>query len=233
MLAAPSMPPFVFAAGLAQGANVLREAGNRVVGLPELVGTLAGARRTKRLRVAVVILRDEEGAPVAAEADVRPALDETRRVLRACADVELSPIREPLVSTLAERAPAAALDSACAEGSWQADLGPGGAFFRAHAVPDGPAALVTGSGAPITVFVVRNVVGRAGCSLGPLTDYVTIDRGALQERLLRVFAHELGHACGLPHSGDQHNLMYARVPGERLAPWQAAVFRSSRHVTYR
>jgi Matrixin len=227
------MPSFAFAAGLAEGANVLREVGNRVVGIPEILGSLAGARRVKKLRVSLAILRDEEGAPVANEADVRRALDEAGRVLRASAGVELVAARQPLVSTLDEKAPEAALDAACAEGSWRADFGAGGAFFRDHAVRDGPAALVTGSGAPITVFVVRNVVGRAGCSLGPLTDYVTVDRGALQERLLRVLAHELGHACGLPHSDDQRNLMYARVPGERLAPWQAAVFRSSRHVTYR
>jgi Matrixin len=227
------MPSFLLAASFAQGANALREAGNRVVGLPELVGTLAGARRTKRLRVAVAILRDENGVPVATEAQVRSALDEARRVLRTSAAIELIPARDTLVSTLEDRAPPAALDAACAQGSWQADFRQGGGFFRDHAVRDGPAALVTGSGAPITVFVVRNVVGRAGCSLGPLTDYVTIDGGALEERLLRVLAHELGHACGLPHSGEEDNLMYARVPGERLASWQAAIFRSSRHVTYR
>jgi hypothetical protein len=227
------MTSFVLAAGLAQGANVLREAGNRVAGLPELLGTIAGARRPKKLRVAVLILRDEAGSPVATEAEVRPALDEAQRVLRAAAAVELVAAVDPHVTTLAGKAPAEALDAPCAEGSFQAELGPGGAYFRAEAVRDGPAALVTGSGAPVTVFVVRNVVGRAGCSLGPLTDYVTIDRGALTKRLLRVLAHELGHACGLPHSSAEENLMFPRVPGERLAPWQAAVFRSSRHVTYR
>jgi hypothetical protein len=230
---AEAMRTLVLAAGLVQGANVLREAGNRVLGLPELVGTIAGARRAKKLRVAVLILRDEAGAPVATEAEVAPALEEAERVLRAAAGVELVAAEEPLVSTLSAPGPRTALDAPCAEGSFQAEFGPGGAYFRAQAVRDGPAALVTGSGAPVTVFVVRNVVGRAGCSLGPLTDYVTIDRGALSERLLRVLAHELGHACGLPHSGDEQNLMFPRVPGTRLAPWQAAVFRSSRHVTYR
>lgn len=227
------MPPLALGAGLAETANVLREAANRVAGLPELVGSLAGSRRRKALRVAVAVLQDESGAAVARDADVRRALDEAARVLREHAGIDLVPAREPLVQRLDGRAPAGALDTACAEGSWRADFQDGGAFFRGHAAQSGARAKLTGSGAPITVFVVRNVVGKAGCSLGPLTDYVTIDGGALQTRLLRVLAHELGHACGLPHASDPENLMHPKALGERLEPWQVAVFRSSRHVTYR
>jgi hypothetical protein len=227
------MPSFLLAAGLTESANVLREAVNRVVGLPEVLGTIAGSRRTKRLRVAVVILRDESGQPVALPTDVQRAVVEAQRVLREQAAVELVAAREPLVTTLEGPAPTPALDAPCAEGSWRADFGAGGGFYRDHSIRNGAAALVTGSGAPLTVFVVRNVIGRAGCSLGPLTDYLSIDGGALRTRLLRVLAHELGHACGLPHVGDEANLMHPKAVGERLAPWQIAVLRSSRHVTYR
>jgi hypothetical protein len=86
---------------------------------------------------------------------------------------------------------------------------------------------------PVTVFVVRDVLGKAGCSLGPLVDYVTVDMGALKSRTRRVLVHELGHACGLPHSGAAGNLMLPRRMGERLQPWQVAVLRTSRHVSYR
>ncbi len=130
--------------------------------------------------------------------------------------------------TIDEPAPPTALDSPCAEGSYRADFGTGGAFFRHHRDRGG----LTGAGAPITVFVVRDVLGKAGCSLGPLVDYVTVDMTALTGRRLRVLAHELGHACGLPHSASPENLMLPSRMGDRLQPWQVAVFRSSRHVTY-
>lgn len=223
------MPPFAFAAGLSEAANVLRETGNRVVGVPELAGSLAGRRRPKKLRIRVVILRDEQGTPVATPEDVGPSLAEARRVLQQALAIDLLPAAEPLVRTLEVPAPPAALDSPCAEGSWRADFGDGGAFFRRHS----ERGTVTGSGGPITVFVVRDVLGKAGCSLGPLVDHVTVDMTALQGKRLRVLAHELGHACGLPHSSAAENLMLPKAMGDRLQPWQIAVFRSSRHVTYR
>ena len=223
------MPRLRADAGLAQAANVLRETGHRLLHAPEVVGTLAGSRRPKLLRVRVLILRDEEGKPVARPADVEPALAEARRVLREQSAIELLPAVEPVVATLEVRAPPAALDSPCAEGSWRADFGRSGAFFRRFSARR----RATGSGAPVTVFVVREVLGKAGCSLGPLADYVTVDMTALRGRTRRVLVHELGHACGLPHSRAAGNLMLPKRMGERLQPWQVAVLRSSRHVSHR
>jgi hypothetical protein len=223
------VPPFAFAAGLSQGVNIIREAGNRIVGVPEIVGSLAGSQRPKKLRIRVVILRDEEGRPVATPENVEASLAEARRVLHERLAIDLLAAAEPLVRTLEGPAPPTALDSPCAEGSHRADFGEGGAFFRRHVEPGG----VTGSGGPITVFVVRDVLGKTGCSLGPLVDHVTVDMSALTGTRLRVLAHELGHACGLPHSGAAENLMLPKAMGDRLQPWQIAAFRSSRHVTYR
>lgn len=225
------MPSLLLAAGFGQATSVLKEAVNRVAGVPDMALSFAGSRRRKKLRLRVCVLRDEEGKPVAQPMDLEPSLAEARRVL-ARYGIEIVAAAEPLVTTLSEPAPKTALESPCAEGSWQADFGPGGAFFRRH-VTRNTIGTVTGNGAPITVFVVRDVLGKAGCSLGPLVDYVTVDMGALKGRTLRVLAHELGHACGLPHSDSEENLMLPKSMGEQLAPWQVAIFRGSRHVTYR
>jgi Matrixin len=225
------VPSLLLAAGFGQTTSVLKEVVNRLAGVPDMALSLAGSRRRKKLRLRVCILRDENGTPVAQPGEVDPALAEARRVLALYA-IEIVNAADPLVTTLREPAPKAALDSPCADGSWQADFGPGGAFFRRHTARN-PIGTLTGNGAPITVFVVRDVLGRSGCSLGPLVDYVTVDMGALKGRTLRVLAHELGHACGLPHSGDEENLMLPKGMGERLAPWQVAILRGSRHVTYR
>lgn len=93
----------------------------------------------------------------------------------------------------------------------------------------GGARRITGWGAPLMAVAVESVEkGKlAGCSLGPLTDYVTVR--ADQPVCL---AHELGHACNLPHSQAPTNLMNPTCGGVHLNRWQVAALRLSRHVTY-
>jgi hypothetical protein len=88
---------------------------------------------------------------------------------------------------------------------------------------------LTGWGAPLMVVAVNSVEDGtlAGCSLGPLTDYVTVS--ADQPVCL---AHELGHACNLLHTQTGANLMNPTCGGAHLSRWQVAVLRVSRHVTY-
>lgn len=218
-------------AALFQLASLLREVASRALGLPDLVGSLAGIRRRKKLRLRLVILRDAEGVPVVAERAVEEALTEARAVLSREAQVDLVPVGERLIDSPEEPSPREALESPCGnQGLWRTDLGPAGGFFRARLASSSRASPL-GYGAPITVFVVHDVIGKCGCSLGPLGDYVTIDRGGLGKGN-RILAHELGHSCGLRHRREEDNLMRPRGPGERLTRWQQAVFRTSRHVTY-
>jgi hypothetical protein len=220
--------PLAAAAGL-QGASLARAIASRVLSLPDAVAAVAGWRPAKKLRVRVVVLRDERGVPLAGEHAVEESLAEARRVLAREAAVDLVPAGDRFVETLEDRAPAAALEHPCsAQGLWRADLGAAGAYFRRRLARG--AGLPLGLGAPITVFVVRDVVGKCGCSLGPLGDYVTIDPRGLEVR--RILAHELAHSCGLAHRKGEDNLMRAQAPGLRLTAWQRAVLRSSRHVTY-
>ena len=96
------------------------------------------------------------------------------------------------------------------------------------------------------IFVVEDLDGFGGCSIGWLSDYVTV-----KTRSLRTAAHEIGHACNLLHpkqkKQDQDhdhdhshpeeepiNLMDPKSPRfskVALRPWQIALLRSSRHVT--
>ena len=90
---------------------------------------------------------------------------------------------------------------------------------------------LVGYGAPLTVFVVRSMSTHNGCSLGPAADYVTVEAKTLRGTR-RLLAHEVAHACGLWHTKNPANLMFPRGPGEELTHMQAAVLRTSRHVTH-
>ena len=218
------------AAGAGQALSLSRELGSRVLGIPEFFASLAGLRVPKKLRLHVLVLRDEQGRPVASADEVEAALAEAGRVLGEGAGVRIVPLDGELVATARDPAPATALDSPCTDqGLWRTDLGAAGAFFRPLRVRGGVGFL--GRGAPLTVFVVRDVVGKCGCSLGPLGDYVTIDPSGLAGTR-RILVHELGHSCGLPHSKREANLMRPQGPGERVTRLQRAVLRTSRHVTY-
>jgi hypothetical protein len=214
---------------LVQLFNVLKEFINRLLKIPELMLYLVGVRPLKLLRLRVVILRDERGLPLAREEVVMKAVYETIRIFASGAQVKVIP-SEWLVVTAPHAAPKAALDVSCDNKAWREDLGQAGAFYRSLMARTA-AGTAIGYGAPVTVFLVRDIAGKGGCSLGPLTDYATLEADML-ERGRRLLAHEIGHACGLLHSKSKTNFMFPIGPGDQMTRWQAAVLRSSRHVTY-
>lgn len=209
--------------------NLLKEVLNRLIKLPEFLLTLLGVRFGKRLRLRVVVLRDERGLPLASDADVRPAYEEAQRILARMAGVAVEPAGWRVV-TAPHAAPRAALDVRCTDGAWRDDLGQAGAFFRSL-MASTTAGTLTGYGQPVTVFIVRSMTTHNGCSLGAAADYVTVEAKSLRTAR-RLLAHEVAHACGLWHSQRPNNLMLPKGPGEELTHLQAAVLRSSRHVTY-
>ena len=215
---------------VAQSFNVLVEGVKRTLSLPDVVGHMAGIQPYKNLRVRVVILRDEAGQPLAEAEEVKPCLDEAQRIFSERAHVRLLPAGR-VVDTVPEPAPKAALDVHCNDGAWQEDFAAAGEYFRQHRARMDRRRRA-GYGAPVTVFVVRNISNKGGCSLGPLADYVTLEAGMLNRARHRLLAHEVAHACGLWHSEVKANLMFPRGPGTALNRWQAAILRGSRHVTY-
>jgi hypothetical protein len=214
--------------------NLIKEALNRLIKLPELLLALLGFRFNKKLRLRVVILRDERGLPLARNEDVLPAYEEVQRILARMAGVAVEPAGWRVV-TAPHAAPKPALDVRCTDGAWgngawRDDLSEGGAFFRSLMATTAVGTAI-GYGAPLTVFVVRSMTTHNGCSLGPAADYVTVEARALKSTR-RLLAHEVAHACGLWHSKKPNNLMIPIGPGEELTGWQAAILRTSRHVTF-
>jgi hypothetical protein len=213
---------------LVQISNVIKETVNRLLGLVDLVLYLIGIQPYKKIRLRVMILRGPEGQPLASEADVALAVAEMSDVFDKNAHTRVI-AAEPLVSTGNDGAPPEALNVHCDDGAWQEDFGPTGGYFRRESARNLSGTLL-GYGAPVTVFIVQEISGKGGCSLGPLTDYVTQEARTVGNN--RLMAHEVAHACGLWHSKDTPNLMYPRRPGSQMARWQAAILRNSRHVTY-
>ncbi|MFO7661481.1 MAG: hypothetical protein R6X18_02685 [Chloroflexota bacterium] len=209
--------------------NVLKELVNRLIKLPDFLLALAGVLPDKKVRLRIVILRDERGLPVTGNEEVLPAYEEARRVLARSARVIVEPAGWQVV-TAPHAASPAALDVHCTDGAWQDDLGEAGTFFRSLMAKT-PFGTVTGYGAPVTVFIVRSISTHNGCSLGVLTDYVVVEAKNLRNTR-RLLVHEVSHTCGLWHTDDIRNLMMPKDPGEHLTRWQAAILRSSRHVTY-
>lgn len=220
---------FLAAGGAAQATNILKETFKRGVGLAELGAAAVGVQPYKQLRLRVVILRDETGQPLCPLHDVRASWEEAQRIFSQQARVRIV-AAPPSIVVVPSPSPLAALNVHCDDGAWQEDFDGAGDYFRKNCAQT-PSGRWTGYSAPVTVFIVRDISNKGGCSLGPLTDYVTLEAGMLNRARARLLAHEVAHACGLWHSNDKENLMFPRGPGDRLTRWQALLLRNSRHVT--
>jgi hypothetical protein len=189
------------------------------------------------LRVQVVILSDENGAPLTTPAAIQPSIDLAGAVLTAEAGIRVRPIG---IQVIDEPAPARALDPRANRLLLLDDVLGRTEFYRRHSAPVDLGTAVVG--APVTVVVVREIAGRVtGCSLGISADWVIVqaslfDRTRPNTYDETVLAHELGHALNLPHFRDRQNLMFpaSSPPGDlrgtKLQAWQTAILQSNRHV---
>ena len=87
------------------------------------------------------------------------------------------------------------------------------------------------------MFVVDDVKCKAGCSNGPLADYLVVQHDGLnnvgEPQPNSLMMHEMGHCCSLWHSLGKSNIMYKHSDRGDGAKWfQSNLLRSSRHVTY-
>jgi hypothetical protein len=200
----------------------------RLVGLFDAILTAVGIRPLKKLRLCFIILRDEKGNPVTTAAALQPTIAAAQQIYRNAANIDLL---VDGIHTVDGPSPTYALDVSCNEGAWGEDLWLTGAYFDAtsawHCATGGLGRL-TGYANPIIVFCVRSIPGStAGCALGPLTDYLTIE-GADPVCL----AHETAHKVGLWHCCASTNLANAICGGTQLDWWQVTIARDSEFVTY-
>lgn len=203
-------------------------------GIDTVLGFAAWPR--KKLRLHIIILADNTG-PVhypdtmvaVSPADLIPALDYIKTVYKTQFNVEVLPYAKAFVEVTKTPAPHSVLKIDCGASGYGADFGEAGDFFAAHLA--GWNAAPVSFTYPITVFVVQDVLGKKGCSHGPLTDYIVIDpEGVANPNLL---AHEVGHSCGLWHSFTKSNLMWKQGDRGNTTKWfQRNLLRASRHVLY-
>jgi hypothetical protein len=231
--------------------NIVLTVGSVILGLVDFLVGLIGILPEKKLRICVVILRDEMGDLLATRASLVPLLQNAIDIFRREANVRVIPsaplqfdsgfagrerATEDWVHTQTRgRNDSSVLDVACDSGAAGEDLLTVGAQFELLASTAcfySNARRVLGYGAPVVVFIVRSVGGtdESGCSLGPLSDYVTVEANRPPDS--SVIAHELGHACNLLHVDDRNNLMALGRMDTRLSRLQVAWLRISRHVTY-
>ena len=134
-------------------------------------------------------------------------------------------------------APNASLVVGCDAGGFFSDWWIGGSWFEIASATckftDGFRRVI-GYGAEIIVFVIDDVTPPPtnGCSFASSQNYVLVEAKPSDQAF--VAAHEIGHACWLPHDGSATNLMFPSPPaaGPVVTNLQIATVRGSKHCVY-
>jgi hypothetical protein len=223
--------------------TVARVVVKAVVGLVMRVLHIAGSvldliyMVKKKMRIQVFILRDAKDTGLVPEQALDAAISTAKQIFLDRFKVEIRAYGKPIVQTLPDVAPAAALDVHCDTGGFEDEFGEAGEYFAGHLA--GWVAIPVSLKFPVTVFVVRTIKDKIGCSI-PITDYVTLAAtpapGSTVTGITSVttLAHELAHTCLLAHrNDDKSNLLYPdHTRGTSVTKWQRWVARTSRHCTW-
>ena len=177
----------------------------------------------KKIRVKIFILPDPEGNAVVSSTELHASIDYAKRIFRKHFNVTLlAHDKGSFTEVLSTIPPTEVLYTKGGPAALKEEFKIAGSFFGSN---------LSGFIYPVTIFVVINIKGASGCSLGPISDYVTLD--PLGARQSSTMAHELAHACGLWHVNEKANLLYRyNKRGDEVRWWQKNIFRSSRHATY-
>ncbi|SRR6266571_5573474 len=219
-----------------------------ILSLGDFVLTLIGVTFEKRMKLCVIIQRDEKGNPITDSSAVDPYVQFAINAYKRQANIRVLPDALFVYASAFDGPPHASdayidvdsgnsssttLDVRCEGVVWARDLTTSGSAFNWMMIRDcfwGNGRRLLGYGAPIAAIAVRKFTdGDEGCALGWAADYVTVDFSGDSSTL----AHEMGHACNLWHVSDPSNLMIHQAPHPaKLTRFQAAMVRASRHVTF-
>jgi len=210
------------------------------VGLIEWAFLVKGHKPVKRLRLSIVINTDKNGIPIVEPNEVVKHLEKTVTLYKEKANIQIKSTRfnaspNPSLDWIdiqKSPSPQRVNQVGCNKTAFWQDLWLTGAAFQFTTLSrffHTNFLRIVGYGSPIIVFVVEDVKGFLGCSLGPFTDYVTV-----AGKGLICMAHEIGHACNLVHKHkDKENLMHPLgCRNSTLTTKQIAFMRASRHVTF-
>lgn len=239
-----------------------------IVSIPDAVLGLIGIRPEKKLRVCTVILRDDARS-MATTADIVALLQLACNVYKRDANVRIIP-HWPLQITSGFAGPETVTDKWVTNDGYPSDedvltapCGAGGAgndwlitgakfqLLGTRLCFTGAFRRVIGYGAPIAVFIIRDIPNALGCSI-VISDYVTVDGMASDpadpQFSPRTIGHEVGHSCNLwGHTcvdEDDRNLMATQEAcsppsgteadrvNPRMSNLQVLLVRASKHVTY-
>ena len=178
----------------------------------------------KKIRIRIFILQDLQANPVVSPAELDAGIEYAKRSFKKNFNVRLLPHNDKgkFADVLQKKPSHEVLYTKGSIGALAEEFKTAGSFFASN---------LSGLFYPVTAFVVLDIDHASGCSLGPLTDYVTLD--PVGAKNASTLAHEIAHACGLWHHHAKSNLLWRTFRrGDEIKWWQKNLFRSSRHVTY-
>lgn len=162
-----------------QGVSLVKEAGNRIVGIPVFVLSWAGLQWRMKLRLRVVILRDANNDLVADPKDVMPSITEAQDIFKREANVRIQPFDNEFILPAPTAAPAEALSLRCGFGLVRDELGKAGQYFKRFTARSA-SSFFFGYATPLTVFIVSDIKGKGGCAIGPSVRYAVVSVDGLE-----------------------------------------------------
>lgn len=204
----------------------------RFIGLFDFVASLWGYRWRKKMYFGVIV---PPITPIASDAEIQRQVDAVidfydrtcniNMIFTGICHTNLSPPNNGLIV-------------ACDAAGFFSDWWLAGSYFEFSSATckfRDSFRRVLGLGAEIIVFIVQDVTPSAttnGCSFSSTHNWVVVE--ALASDQAFVAAHEIGHACWLPHESDPANLMASITPTVNpvLTDLQIALVRWSKHCVY-